>query len=123
MTEPKKGMFERLIGSQKKKAEANQGQLEAQIKEKLKGIVYDEELVTELTPVFMKLNGVEGFDKVFELLETKEKQIEYISGGDWFKQEAEEGKKEIERTDDDDEEDDASALVDSILTKKYGETK
>lgn len=120
-TEEKKGLFERLIGSQKKKAEANKGNLEAQIKEKLKGIVYEEELVDELTPVFMKLNGVEGFDKVFELLETKEKQIEYISGGDWFKQETEEESQEIKREDEDEEEATDTSLVDSILSKKYGE--
>jgi len=118
--EEKKGLFERIIGSHKKKAEDNRGNLEAQIKEKLKGIVYEEELVDELAPVFMKLNGVEGFDKVFELLETKEKQIEYISGGDWFKQEAEEETQEIKRDEDEEEETDTS-LVDSILSKKYGE--
>lgn len=119
-TEEKKGLLERILGSHKKKAEANRGNLEAEVKEKLKGIVYEEELVDELTPVFMKLHGVEGFDKVFELLETKEKQIEYISGGDWFKQESEEETQEIKREDEDEEETDIS-LVDSILSKKYGE--
>lgn len=47
----------------------------------LERFVYDPELAKELAPVFVSLLGEEGFDKVIELLETKEKQIEAISGG------------------------------------------
>lgn len=46
---------------------------------KLTGFVYDTELAKDLAPVFVKLSGAEGFDKVLELLATKEKQIEAIS--------------------------------------------
>ena len=65
----------------------------------LEKFVYDPELAKELAPVFVSLLGVEGFDKVIELLETKEKQIEAISGSSqhqqtdpWQKQEVKEVK-------------------------------
>ena len=45
----------------------------------LERFVYDPELAKELAPVFVSLLNAEGFDKVIELLETKEKQIEAIS--------------------------------------------
>ena len=61
--------------------------------------VYDPELAKELAPVFVSLLGAEGFDKVIDLLETKEKQIEAISGSSqqqqtdpWQKQEVKEVK-------------------------------
>ena len=61
--------------------------------------VYDPELAKELAPVFVSLLSVEGFDKVIDLLETKEKQIEAISGSSqqqqtdpWQKQEVKEVK-------------------------------
>ena len=47
----------------------------------LERFVYDPELAKGLAPVFVSLLSVEGFDKVIELLETKEKQIEAISSG------------------------------------------
>ena len=46
----------------------------------LERFVYDPELAKELAPVFVSLLSAEGFDKVIDLLETKEKQIEAISG-------------------------------------------
>lgn len=111
----KPSLLERLMGSAKNKADDNKGAREAEIKAKLKGILYDEELVNELAPVFMKLQGVEGFNQVFELLETKERQIEAMSGGDWFKQETNpENKSNEEQTTDD-----SASLVDQILSKKY----
>ena len=65
----------------------------------LERIVYDPELAKELAPVFVSLLSAEGFDKVIDLLETKEKQIEAISGGSqqqqtdpWQKQEVKEVK-------------------------------
>ena len=45
----------------------------------LERFVYDPELAKELAPVFVSLLRAEGFDKVVDLLETKEKQIEAIS--------------------------------------------
>ena len=65
----------------------------------LERFVYDLELAKELAPVFVSLLSVEGFDKVIELLETKEKQIEAISASSqhqqtdpWQKQEVKEVK-------------------------------
>ena len=46
----------------------------------LERFVYDPELAKELAPVFVSLLNAEGFDKVIDLMETKEKQIEAISG-------------------------------------------
>ena len=112
----KPSLFERLMGSANKKVDENKGALEAQIKQRLKGIVYDEELVNELAPVFMKLQGQEGFNQVFELLETKEKQIEAISGGDWFKKETNPENKQDSQ---DNPTDDGENLVDSYLSEKY----
>lgn len=109
----KPSLLDRLLGSANKKVDENKGVLEQQIKQRLKGIVYDDELVNELAPVFMKLNGVEGFNQVFELLETKERQIETISGGDWFKQETSPEDKQDSPTDD------SENLVDSYLSEKY----
>lgn len=80
-------LLERIMGAGKKKTEANQDALSAQVTAQLKGLVYDDELVAELLPVFMGLHGTQGFDKVVELLTTKEAQIEAIAGGDWFKKE------------------------------------
>jgi hypothetical protein len=112
----KPSLLERLLGSAKNKADENKGALEEQIKQRLKGIVYDDELVNELAPVFMKLQGQDGFNQVFELLETKERQIETISGGDWFKQET---KPEEKQDQQDQTTDDSANLVDSYLSEKY----
>ena len=123
-SESKKSLLDRVLGGAKKKTENNKGKFEAQVKETLKGLVYEDELVDELAPVFMEFYGKEGFDKVVELLETKEQQIEYISGGDWFKQETDPDHKEEHESDDDDESSDESTLnsVTEILDAKY-ETK
>ena len=43
--------------------------------------VYDAELAQEIAPVFAAMEGQEGFDKLIELLDSKEKQIEAISKG------------------------------------------
>ena len=119
MSEEKLTLLDRLMGSAKKKTENNKTHLEAQVKEKLKGIVYDDELVNELTPVFMNFYGNEGFDQILELLETKEKQIEAISGGDWFKQETDSQFKKEPEEDEDEKSSDALSSVDEILSKKY----
>ena len=48
---------------------------------KVVAYVYDEELAKEVAPVFANMEGQEGFDKLIELLDSKEKQIEAISKG------------------------------------------
>ena len=52
----------------------------------LERFVYDPELAKELAPVFVSLLRAEGFDKVVDLLETKEKQIDAISGSSQHQQ-------------------------------------
>ena len=87
-------------------------------KQKLKGIVYDDELVEELAPVFAKLHGSEGFDKVLELIETKEAQICAISGGDWHEQQTDDQHTENKESDADENQTETLS-ADEILAKKY----
>lgn len=47
---------------------------------KLEAYVYDPEVAQELAPIFVAMSAVDGFDKVIELLDAKEKQIEAIQG-------------------------------------------
>ena len=111
-----KSILERLMGSAKSKASTNQSMLEETVKQKLKGIVYDDELIAELLPTFVKLYSVEGFSTVVELLEAKEKQIETISGGDWFKQETDPQNKDQQ---DNTQQENESDPVDELLKTKY----
>lgn len=110
-----KSILERLMGSAKSKASSNQSILEETVKQKLKGIVYDDELINELLPTFVKLYSVEGFSTVVELLEAKEKQIETISGGDWFKQETDPQNKDQQQ----EQQENESDPVDDLLKTKY----
>lgn len=113
-------LLDKLLGASKKKAIENKPKLEEALKLKLKGLVYDDELVNELLPVFAALQGVEGFSTVLELLESKERQIEAITSGDLFKQEVKQDKT-VNTNEDDNDADDVSNLVDQILSKKYKE--
>lgn len=110
-----KSILERLMGGAKSKASTNQSILEETVKQKLKGIVYDDELINELLPTFVKLYSVEGFSTVVELLEAKEKQIETISGGDWFKQETDPQNKDQQQ----EQQENESDPVDDLLKTKY----
>lgn len=110
-------MLDRLLGASKKKRENQSKATEEQVKARLQSLVYDDELVAELLPTFLALQGAEGFTKVLDLLETKERQIEAISGGDWFNKQGEQDDKTIETTKEEDEE--SEDLVDLILNEKY----
>ena len=110
-----KSILERLMGSAKSKASTNQSMLEETVTQKLKGIDYDDELINELLPTFVKLYSVEGFSTVVELLEAKEKQIETISGGDWFKQETDPQNKDQQQ----EQQENESDPVDDLLKTKY----
>ena len=81
---------EEEVNKEEPKVEEQQGEKQPEVLDpavirewetKLTDYVYDADLAKELAPVFAKLSGVEGFDKVLELLATKEKQIEAISSG------------------------------------------
>ena len=52
----------------------------AEMATKLEAYVYDPEVAAELAPIMVAMSAVDGFDKVVELLDAKEKQIEAISG-------------------------------------------
>lgn len=112
-------MLERLMGAGKKKVEANQDALTAQVRAQLKALVYDDEMVDELLPVFIGLQGKDGFDKVVELLTTKEKQIEAIAGGDWFKSEKPADSNTQELGNKDESNKSSANLVDDILKAQH----
>lgn len=114
----KPSLLDRLMGAGKKKVEANKDALTAQITAQLKGLVYDDDIVAELLPVFLSLQGKEGFDKVVELLTTKEAQIEAIAGGDWFKQEKPADTETHERVEEEAKQT-AANMVDDILKAQY----
>lgn len=93
--------------------------------DKLKALVYDEDIVKELAPIFAALHGTKGFDKVVELLETKEQQIAAISGGEWFKQQSDDQHKDGNQNKDesDSSEGKKTLTADEILSNKYKEIK
>lgn len=111
-------LYERLKKFSSKKADNNKGVQEEQLREKLKGILYDEELIEELLPAFISLSGNENFPTVMELLQSKEQQIESITGGDWFKQDSEQPNLSIDK---EQQEETEADMVDNYLSKKYGE--
>lgn len=107
-------MFENLMKGFSKKAEIKHTTSLDVFKTKLKGLVYDDEAVEKLAPIFAKLSTTEGFDLVLDLLESKELQIEKLAGGEWCKEESnhdktqEEEKKEVK-----------TLTADEILANKY----
>lgn len=109
--------LEKLKGGFSKKADNHQVANIDVYKQKLKDLVYDDELVNELAPIFAKLHGNEGFDKVFELLQDKEKQIEAISGGEWYS----EGKPDQENVIDNEDHTPEEVTAESILAAKYSQ--
>lgn len=116
MSEQKASLFERMFKGGKAKTEANTKGLETQLTERLNKLVYDEDLVKELLPVFVKLHTTEGFSKVWEVLEAKEQQIEAISGGDWFKQESDESSEQNKKEESTNGDEDP---VDALLKQQY----
>lgn len=96
--------------------------VEKEVKERLKSIVYDEQLIEELAPAFTSMYESEYFNQVFELLEVKERQIQAISKGEWFEQESEQGESVIEGVETETQpSNNQGNLVESYLNKKYGE--
>lgn len=117
------GLLEKLLkghGGRKERTDAN---VESKYKEALKNLVYDDELVTELLPVFTKLHGTEGFSKVVELLETKEKQIASISGDEWFEQKHDESENDKSTDNQEQDSDEESLSAEQILENKYKVTE
>lgn len=110
--------LDKMMGGFNKKAEHEQTTALDVMKTKLKGIVYDDELVDELAPIFAKLSTNEGFDKVIELLETKESQLEKIAGGEWTKQ-ITDSDDQSSKSDKKDKEQSETLSAEEILAQKY----
>ncbi len=120
----KENWLSKLMTGHGKRTENAKVDALASYKAKLKGLVYDDDLVAELAPVFAALHGTDGFDKVVELLETKETQIQAISGGEWFEQET--GKDEEEFNNDESDksgEEEENLTAEQILENKYKVTE
>lgn len=113
-------LFERIQkGFSGKAAKKQEVDLTAS-KELLKKLVYDDELVDEFAPLFAKLSAHEGFDKVVELLETKEKQLESLTSVDWTKPNADDQDAESQQEDNnEDDEANGTTTAESILKAKY----
>lgn len=105
-------LLARLLKSSKSKVDTSREGALKKIKEDLKAVLYDDALVDELLPTFESLYGHEGFEKVMELLTTKEKQIEAISGGNYFKKESGDLEGEVSG---DQEEEDSDASEDPLV--------
>lgn len=117
------GWLDKLMAGHGKKAEQAKEQAVVDYTSKLKGLVYDDDIVAELAPIFAALHGTKGFDKVVELLDTKEQQIASISGGEWFKQESGEQSGTDKNTQEDKKDAKAPLSAEEILELKYKETK
>ena len=118
-------LYERLLKSFKGRKEEEQEEEEidvAEIKKTLASIVYEEEIVEEFLPTFTKLYAQEGFNRVIELLEAKEQQIQSISGGEWFKHTSGKGDEEEDIGEDGSEETfNLSEEVEALISKEYEE--
>lgn len=111
-------LLDKLMGGYKSRAEvAVENSLEL-YKTKLKGLVYDDDVVNELAPIFAKLHKQEGFEKVMELLETKEQQICAISDGEWH-QDSSHSDDETDIVTDKETKEEKPLSATEILAKKY----
>lgn len=105
-----------FTGKQQKKQETDL----TQVKEQLKKLVYDDELVDEFAPIFAKLSTQEGFDKVVELLETKESQLEQFASGDLFNSKLSDDEQDLEQEDNEvNNSGEESLTAEQILKQKY----
>lgn len=90
------------------------------IRERLRPILYNDELIDEFAPVFFRLRDSEQVEQIYSLLESKESQIKELSSGNYFKQESSpEDKQEHEHSDESEE--DAINYVDQILQQRYND--
>lgn len=89
------------------------------LRKQLEGILYSDDLVDEFLPVFEKLHNQEGFNKVLELLEAKETELNLLNQSDeYFKQESDIETKTSETTEETNGNED---YLMSILNERYGE--
>ncbi|SPJ32694.1 hypothetical protein [Kushneria phyllosphaerae] len=90
------------------------------IRERLRPILYNDEMIDEFAPVFFKLKDSEQVEQIYSLLESKESQIKELSSGDYFKQESSPEDKQ-EHEDSEESEEDAINYVDQILQQRYND--
>lgn len=67
-----------------------------QYQERLVGVLYDDELVNEFAPLFAKMHQHDTEQKMLQLLETKEKQIQAVADGSAYKQASPEKDEEVD---------------------------
>lgn len=107
-------MLEALKG--KKKPAPTQEDPLAAVKERLKKIVYDDEVVDQLAPLFSKLG--DEYAPVWELLEAKEAMLSEVSE-DLFTQETTPTVKSTDKRDPDDKSGDKIQTAEDILRAQY----
>lgn len=107
-------MLEALKGK-KKPAPTEEDPLTA-VKERLKKIVYDDEVVDQLAPLFSKLG--DEYAPVWELLEAKEAMLSEVSE-DLFTQETTPTVKSTDKRDPDDKSGDKIQTAEDILRAQY----
>lgn len=117
-------LYERLMKSfskRKKDEEEDVGVDEAKIRATLTSLLYEEEIVEEMLPLFSKLSKQEGFDQVVELLEAKEQQIKAISDGSWFEHTSGRGEEEEDTSEEEEDTFDLSKEVELLIKNEYEE--
>lgn len=92
-----------------------------ELKEKLQGFLYSEEIVEEYLPVFKELWKQPEFAKVMEVIEAKETELEAMSQGkSFFNSEAPNGS-ETPSSEEQEEKENEDYLM-SVLEGRYGDT-
>lgn len=110
-------ILDKLLSGFKTQKDNNNSENIEKLRAKLKVMLYDDELVDELTPIFSKLENTEGFDKVMDLLESKEAQINTLAKeGYWAGKQSD---NQDDTNDEDDNDDDNDDIVASIINAKY----
>jgi hypothetical protein len=87
-------------------------------KEKLKGIVYDDELVEQFAPLFVKLHEHDPEGVMMELLESKEQQIQAIADGSAFKEMSPEQQEDIETNNGEEQPKESDFSVESFIVNR-----
>ena len=76
--------------------------------------------MNELAPIFAKFSTEDGFDKVMQVLESKENQIEKVMGGEWNKETDLESQDEQNNQE---EQQTTTLTAEQILEQKYNGDK
>lgn len=94
-------------------------QIENEVRERISKFLYDSELIEEMLPLFMRLNEIEGGDKIYELVEAKETELQTVLENESaFEQDTSPDQKDIADNESDDDEKDQNLVLD-ILSERY----